>query len=148
MDVIKFSTTYNGKYKETSMNKRMLLCTFSTKTNYKKIIEDIKKFYKISTNRFFVFVNKIDTNDVFITFNVMCDSDVIPKYPNTISVHRKKEYNVIYTLNSMNQIIKDENDGVLDRKYIIDWSMYSNSLIITGKPSIRIIPIELLEIYI
>jgi hypothetical protein len=46
----------------------------------------------------------------------------------------------------MNQIIKDENDGVFDRSYPVKWELYNNSLIITGTPSIRILPIKILEI--
>jgi tetrahydromethanopterin S-methyltransferase subunit H len=46
----------------------------------------------------------------------------------------------------MNQIIKDENGGVFDKTYAIEWNLYSDVLIVTGNPSIRTIPIKLLEI--
>jgi hypothetical protein len=48
----------------------------------------------------------------------------------------------------MNQIIKDENNGIFDKAYSVDWSLYNNSLIITGTPSIRVLPIEILEIVV
>ena len=46
----------------------------------------------------------------------------------------------------MNQIIKDENGGVFDNSFSVNWELYANSLIITGNPSIKIIPIKLLEV--
>ena len=46
----------------------------------------------------------------------------------------------------MNKIIQDENNGIFDKTFNVDWSLYSNSFIITGDPSIRVIPIKLLEI--
>ena len=127
-------------------DKRQLLCTFSLVSSFKNAVEEIKKFYSVSDNRFFIFVNVTTPKEVFITYNIICDSRTFPKFPNTISIHRKKNYNILYTLNSMNQLIKDENGGVLDKEFPIDWSLYKDSFIITGTPSIRVIPIELLEI--
>lgn len=127
-------------------DKRQLLCTFSLAASFKKTIEDIKNFYNISNNRFFVFTNVTAPKEVFITYNIVCEGKEFPKFPNTISIHRKKQTNTLYTLNAMNQIIKDENDGVLDRKFPVNWEHYSNSLVITGVPSIRVIPITILEI--
>ena len=127
-------------------DKRQLLCTFSLVTTFKNTIEDIKKFYIVNGNRFFIFTNVTSPKEVFITYNITCDTKKFPKFPNTISIHRKKDYNILYTLNAMNQIIKDENAGVFDKRFSVDWNNYSNSLIITGTPLIRVIPIKLLEI--
>jgi hypothetical protein len=46
----------------------------------------------------------------------------------------------------MNQIIKDKNGGILNKEYSINWDLYTNSLIITGEPQIRILPIKILEV--
>jgi hypothetical protein len=46
----------------------------------------------------------------------------------------------------MNQIIKDENNGVFDKSHAVNWPLYSDSLIITGDPQLRILPIRMLEI--
>ncbi len=126
--------------------KKQLICTFSLKSSYKNTIEEIKKFYVVIGNRFFVFLNVNSPENVFITYNILCDKKDIPKFPNTISIHRKKEYNILYTLNSMNQVIKNENGGILDKSFSIDWSSYKNSFIMTDKFMIKVIPIQLLEI--
>ncbi len=127
-------------------DKRQLICTFSLKSSFRITIEEIKKFYTVSGNRFFVFLNINSPKDVFITYNILCDTKETPKFSDTISVHRKKEFNVLYTLNSMNQLIKNENGGVLDKKFSVNWSAYKNSFIMSDKFSVKIVPIELLEI--
>jgi hypothetical protein len=126
--------------------KRQLLCTFSTLKAYKGLVEEIGKFYVIYSDRFFVFTNKTNPDEVFVTYNIISESRNLPKFKNTISIHRKKQTNTLYTLNAMNQIIKDENGGVFDKSFSVNWELYQNSLIITGEPSIRIIPIRMLEI--
>ena len=127
-------------------DKRQLLCTFSSVQSFKQTIEDIRKFYTVYNNRFFIFTNVNAPKEVFVTYNILSEGKEFPKFPNTISIHRKKQTNTLYTLNAMNQIIKDENEGVFDKSFSVNWPLYSNSLIITGVPSIRILPIKILEI--
>jgi hypothetical protein len=129
------------------MNKvRQLLCTFSTISSFKQTIEEIKKFYKVYNNRFFVFTNESAPKEIFITYNVLNEGKEFLKFPNTISIHRKKQTNTLYTLNAMNQIIKDENGGIFNKSFSVNWNLYNNSLIIVNPPSIRILPIKILEI--
>ena len=125
-------------------DKRQLLCTFSTSQTYNKTIEQLKSFYSIINNKFFVFSNVNDPNEVYITYNILYASS--SKFPNTISVHRKKQTCTIFTLNSMNQLIRDENGGIFDKTFSVNWELFKDCLIITGNPSVRIIPIKLLKI--
>jgi hypothetical protein len=127
-------------------DKRQLLCTFSTTSNFKQTIEEINKFYDVYNGRFFVFLNVNAPKEVFVTYNILSEGREFPKFPNTISIHRKKQTNTLYTLNAMNQIIKDENGGVFDKTFSVNWPLYADSLIITGIPSIRVLPIKMLEI--
>lgn len=125
--------------------KRQLLCTFSTVNFYKSSIEEIKKYYKIPNNKFFVFSNEKNPTEIFITYNVFFDENTI-KFKNTISIHRKKQTNTLYTLNAMNQLIKEENNGVIDQSFLIDWSLYSNSLITNGEISVKVVSLNLVDI--
>lgn len=126
--------------------KRQLLCTFAGVNSFKTTIEEIKKFYSVYNNRFFVFSNISIPKEVFITYNIISEGKEFPKFPNTISIHRKKQTNTLYTLNAMNQIIKDENNGIFDKTFSVNWGLYNDSLIITGIPSIKVLPIKILEI--
>ena len=52
---------------------------------------------------------------------------------NTILLHRKKDSNTLYTINALNDLIKELNGGILDMKYKVNWSEYRNcNLLTTG----------------
>lgn len=121
---------------------RQLLCTFSNDKDFKNTAVEIKKFYEVYNNRIFAFINTNNPKEVYLTYNVLNMNKDDSKFPNTILIHRKKQTNTLYTLNSMNKLIEEEN-GKLDHSYIVDWSLYENSLIITGDISVRIIPLKI-----
>jgi hypothetical protein len=79
---------------------------------------------------------------VYLTYNVLNMRKDAPKFPNTILIHRKKPTNTLYTLNAMNRLIEEEN-GHVDKTFIVNWQLYENSLIITGDVSIRVIPLKI-----
>ena len=124
---------------------RQLLCTFSNVSELKDTIEEIKKFYKVH-NKIFVFSNTKKPKELFITYNILNDGKEFPKFKNTISIHRKKQTNTLYTLNAMNQIIRDENNGEFDKSFEVNWSLYESSLIITGDTGVRIISLKIYDI--
>ncbi len=121
---------------------RQLLCTFSTSTDFRKTIEEILDFYEVYSKRVFAFSNTQNPKEVFLTYNVVNMQRDAPKFPNTILIHRNKQTNTLYTLNAMNRLIEEEN-GSLDKTYQVNWSLYENSLIITGDISVRIIPLKI-----
>jgi len=121
---------------------RQLLCTFSTTTDFRKTIQEILSFYEVYSRRVFVFSNVQNPKEVFLTYNVLNMRRDAPKFPNTILIHRKKQTNTLYTLNAMNRLIEEEH-GSLDKTYQVNWQLYSNSLIITGDVSVRIIPLKI-----
>src|SRR6266404_5084577 len=127
-------------------NNRQLLCTFSSTKLYKTIIEEIKKFYSMCSGRFFVFTNMNSPEEVFITYNILSERKEFPKFLNTISIHRKKQYSVLYSLNAMNKMIQEENNGIFDKTFSVNWSSYNNSFVTLNNGMIKIIPIKLLEI--
>lgn len=122
---------------------RQLLCTFSDRDDYVRILDSIKKFYTIS-GKIFVFSNEINPKEIFITYNI--ENRSIEKFSNTISVHRKKQTNTLYTLNALNQMVKDENDGKIDNNFQINWEHYKNCLIITTDSLIKIIKLKIVSI--
>ena len=50
----------------------------------------------------------------------------------TILVNRKKQSNTLYTINGLNELVKEENGGVLDKTFTIDWDKFKNSIIVTN----------------
>lgn len=125
---------------------KQLLCTFTDSTKYLKIIDEIKSAYKLADNRIFVFSNEKNLREIYMTFNIFKDSNLKIKYPNTISVHRKKQTNTLYTLNAMNRLIEDENNGVFDKSFQLNWELYKNSIILISDPGVKIVGLKLFSI--
>jgi hypothetical protein len=118
-----------------------LLCTFAHRKDLDLIIDYISKSYTISEKRMFVFSNAEKSSELYVTYNV--EPDDYKKTPNTIMIHRKKETNTLYTVNALNAIIRKSNNGVLDKKFVINWQIYNNSLMLTDGDDVRHIHLEL-----
>jgi len=111
-----------------------LLCTFAHKTNLDIVIEYIKQNFEIPENRIFVFSNYEKRNELYCTFNAE-DNGYHGK--NTISIHRKKETNTLYTVNALNEVIKDLNNGILDKTMILPWDAFENTFLLTADTGYR-----------
>jgi len=121
--------------------KTQLLLTFTGYDYIDDVIENIKSVYTLSDNRLFVLVNKKNPKEAYLTYNVVKDNyEETPS--RTISVHRKKETNTIYTINAVNQAILDEV-GVYDHSFDINWNQYRNSILLTDDYGLRQIPTKL-----
>ena len=118
-----------------------LLCTFAHRKDLDLIIDYISKSYTISEKRLFVFSNTDKNSELYVTYNV--EPDDYKKTPNTIMIHRKKETNTLYTVNALNAIIRKSNNGVLDKKFVINWQIYNNSLMLTDGDDVRHIHLDL-----
>lgn len=124
---------------------RQLLCTFSSTKDFKITATEIRKFYNIYNDRIFVFTNIKNPKEIYMTYNVFNMKKDLPKFPNTILIHRKKQTNTLYTLNAMNKLIEEEN-GKMDKTYAVNWNLYENSLIIIGDISVRIISLKIFTV--
>ena len=126
---------------ESKILRTQLLCTFAHRKDLDLIIDYISKSYTISEKRMFVFSNAEKSSELYVTYNV--EPDDYKKTPNTIMIHRKKETNTLYTVNALNAIIRKSNNGVLDKKFVINWQIYDNSLMLTDGDDIRHIHLDL-----
>lgn len=116
--------------------KTQLLCTFAHPSDLNIITEYIQQNYEIPERRIFIFSNEDNTDSLYCTYNASMSDR---RGQNTISIHRKKETNTLYTVNALNEIIIAANNGVLDKTYQIDWQRYQNSFILTNDTSYRVI---------
>lgn len=123
-----------------------LLCTFSEKSECSPLLEKIINCYRLSDGKFFVFEDCKNPSVLMVTYNVLVVDNDLSKFPATISIHRKKQTNTLYTLNAMNKIIMEENGGILDKSFQLDWEIYRNCLIITSESGYRIIDLQLIDI--
>ena len=110
--------------------KTQLLCTFAKKNNLNEIIDIIISCNKILFDKIYVFNNTHEPTNLICTYNVEFETDFMEGIPNTISLHRKKHTNTLYTINALNQIILQLNNGVLDKKFPIPWDNYRNCILL------------------
>ena len=112
--------------------KTQLLCTFTTKERLQTTLQDIRETYHIVYNYIYVLQNKSDLEELFVTYNI--DTKYKPDKPlsDTILVHRKKQSNTLYTINALNELIKEENNGGIDKSFTVDWDKFRNSIIVTN----------------
>jgi len=103
-----------------------LLCTFTTREELQNTLQSIRETYHIVYNYIYVLQNKGNLDELFITYNI--DTQYKPAYPlrDTILVHRKKQSNTLYTINALNELVKEENNGFLDKNFQIDWEKFIN----------------------
>jgi hypothetical protein len=123
-----------------------LLCTFTSRGEVENTLESIHNTYRIVYNYMYVLQNKTDLDELFVTYNI--DTEYQPEIPlgNTILVHRKKESNTLYTINALNELVKEENDGIADKHFLIDWSKFRNCIIVTNTVGTKKIPTRIYEI--
>jgi hypothetical protein len=123
--------------------KPQLLCTFAHRKDLDLILDYIVSSYVISEQRLFVFSDENIYNDMYVTFNV--ETADTKRIANTILVHRKKETNTMYTVNALNVIIREANNGVLDKSFIINWNAYRNSILLTSDDSLRHVRLKMFK---
>jgi hypothetical protein len=121
-----------------------LFCTFSSEENLDILIGTIQTKYKIIYNKIFVLHAK-SQNEYVITYNVEF-GNVSNFLENTILVHRKKESNTLYTINSLNRLIESLNNGILDTTFKIDWNDYQNCILLTKGNELKRVNTKLFRI--
>ena len=87
-----------------------LLATFTTKKDIDDTIKSITSAYEIVFDKVYVLQNEDDVNELICTYNIDSNKTVdFNDVKGTISLHRKKQTNTLYTINALNCIIKDLN---------------------------------------
>ncbi|HCT51150.1 MAG TPA: hypothetical protein DF712_01700 [Balneola sp.] len=122
-----------------------LLLTFTTKQKLGSTVIKIQNNQDVLYDK--IFVLSVDDEDEVLacTYNVEEDRN-IPHVENTISVHRKKDSNTLYTINALNQLIRKINNGILDTSYVINWDNYRNSLMLVGPHDPRILETRIYDV--
>ena len=126
--------------------KSQLLCTFTTKKELDSTLQLIRETYTIVYNYIYVLQSKSNLDELYISYNIDTSFRFDKPLEETILVHRKKETNTLYTINALNEIVKEENNGVLDKKFAIDWKKYRNSIIVSDTEGTRKISTRIFKV--
>lgn len=125
--------------------KNKLLCSFTSQNRLLDTIAGITSRYAILYDKMFV-LESPQTTEYIITYNIDTENSVNEIPENTILLHRKKESNTLYTINALNTLIKQLNNGMLDNQFKISWNDYQNSILLTQGPDLRILNTKIYKI--
>ena len=115
-----------------------LLATFTTKDNLDETTSNIENAYSIIFNKIYVLQNEDNVNELICTYNIDVEGSVdYNKVKGTISLHRKKHSNTLYTINALNECIKNLNNGVLDNNFVVPWENFKNMLMVTNSEGLN-----------
>lgn len=124
-----------------------LLCTFCSKKNLNTIVEEIKTNYNVTYGKIYVLQNEEIPAELICTYNVIVDSNLdYNSVPGTITLHRKKHTNTLYTINGLNETIRNLNNGVLDTMYRIPWENFRNTILVANDQGLNKISTRIFQI--
>ena len=124
-----------------------LLATFTTKTDLDKTIEKIKGAYTIAFSKIYVLQNENNINELICTYNVDLEAGAdYNDVKGTISLHRKKHSNTLYTINALNEVVANLNNGLIDSKFIVPWENFKNTLMVTNSDGLNKISTRIYKI--
>ena len=124
-----------------------LLATITTKDNLDNTTNSIQDAYTIVFNKIYVLQNEDNTEELICTYNVDTQEAVdYNKVKGTISLHRKKHSNTLYTINALNEVIAELNGGIIDSKFIVPWENFKNTLMVTNSEGLNKISTRIYKI--
>ena len=124
--------------------KPQLLCTFTTLHELPSCIARIHKTYQVDTVTNMKCYQYVETpNSVICVYNT---TSSVGRMNDTITINRKKESETLYSINALNTLIQELNNGVLDKSFRVDWVQYKNKLMLSDRNGLfRLIDIKELQ---
>lgn len=107
-----------------------LFCSFTPKDKLEQRLAEINSQYKILYSKIFVLASP-ESEEYMCTYNIEVEGKETTILGNTILLHRKKETNTLYTINALNTLVMNLNNGVMDNRFPINWAEYKNSMLLT-----------------
>ena len=127
--------------------KTQLLASFTTKDNLENTVKSITDSYIIVFNKVYVLQNEDNIDELICTYNVDVTENIdYNAVKGTISLHRKKHSNTLYTINALNEVIADLNNGIIDSKFIVPWENFKNTLMVTNSEGLNKISTRIYKI--
>ncbi len=127
--------------------KSQLLASFTTKKDLEDTVKSVTESYTIVFSKVYVLQNEDNVNELICTYNVDTTESVdYNAVKNTISLHRKKHSNTLYTINALNEVIANLNNGIIDSNFIVPWENFKNTLLVTNSDGLNKISTRIYKI--
>ena len=122
------------------MKNNILLASFIKRDRLDESLDVLKKTNKVLNNKVFVLRDSANKNKLILTYNMLIEGEKIDfneLIKGTISLHRKKETNTLYSLNGLNLIVEIETgQKQINENYVIDWEKYPNCILLAKDNSL------------
>src|SRR5690348_16348534 len=110
-----------------TLSKTQLLCTFCNEEQLEETLHHIKSTYDVTFDSIYILESQESPTSLCCTYNINVNSAINGKIPDyTISLHRKKSTNTLYTINALNLLISELNEGRVDNNFLVPWENYKN----------------------
>lgn len=110
-----------------------LLASFSSVENLDTTVLTIINSYSVAFGMIYVLENADMPHNLICTYNIIVGDPINTPLPEaTISLHRKKNTNTLYTINALNLLVSELNGGKMDKKFVIQWEDYRNTILVTA----------------
>jgi hypothetical protein len=129
------------------MQHTQLLCTFCTLDTIDDTVQQILDNHSVVFQTIYVLQNTDEPSELCCTYNVESirhSSKLTPR--TTISLHRKKLTNTLYTINALNLLVASLNGGKVDNNFKVTWEDYQNMILVTAQDALKKIPTKLFKI--
>ena len=127
--------------------KTKLLASFTTKEDLDNTTQKIQNAYTIAFGKIYVLQNENNVNELICTYNVDLSAGAdYNDVKGTISLHRKKHSNTLYTINALNEVIAEMNNGLVDSKFVVPWENFKNTLMVTNSEGLNKISTRIYKI--
>lgn len=124
-----------------------LLCTFCSENTLSDTIKKIVNSYEIALGSIYILENVDNPGNFCCTYNISTAVNDLGTMPeSTISLHRKKSTNTLYTINALNMLVAQLNGGTIDASYKVPWENYRNCILVTAYGKLKKIPTRLKKI--
>jgi len=129
----------------------LLLASFVRRNEVNSVVDIINDNFDVIGNRIFLLTDIDKPFKNILTYNIVKNGETFSDYiKNTISLHRKKESNTLFTVNALNELVKSINEGKADNSISVNWDYYSNCILLTnninGRVELKRINTKLLKI--
>jgi hypothetical protein len=130
------------------MNNTQLLCSFSTIDTLDQTLLAIVAAYSIAFDTIYILQNvDLPTCPVLHVQHQHRHWPFKQPIPEaTISLHRKKATNTLYTINALNLLVAELNDGKVDPRFQLPWDEFRNTIIVTAYNNLKRINTKLFKI--
>jgi hypothetical protein len=129
------------------MQSTQLLCTFTTVDELDTTLAQIVENYDIAFDTIYVLENIDSPVSLCCTYNINLEAVVGDNIPDaTISLHRKKATNTLYTINALNMLVAELNGGKMDKQFALPWDDFRNTILVTAYGKLKRVNTKLKKI--